>query len=950
MHTANVNCDEYVSDFWPWQNSDVSKESPNITEELAYCVTMDGNIEKYMETMARGSVPDCVMIPCYQMLHKNTLLTDSKSTKIKEDIDSNGADAVIIGNQFTLEKSPIGLDFIEGAYAWDSYFKCSFDSIFYTSHMLYDAQANHYTVNEKFMKIVFESLKVSTDFFCTSKTDRMTLKPGSRGNSDSISMGTESAAAVQQSDFRLPSYHVFLIKFFRQCLKFAPAETVNQLRACNLSSLLFGKYFMSGGESELAILEESGFRTQRTVALLPSTIIASIWQYDLRLVSHDQLSKWRYVCAYGWLWLRDRILDFYTELMTFSLQPGGAMKLSSNDSSEEIFHVVKMLTVASSSPPSYSSLTLTCQIVNWLRQILSYEVTMGLDQLSRARVAGPCLINAFELIISHTEVVETARLSVDSVDNSVMNETPVQHSMSYTLFQPSANSCRYDEKIMWITRLNVLDFVIFLSRNEIFASNNEWIDLFLSSSGNDDEATIPIQTRFDSKSAVSIKKSSLLVPQLCFETIIEHSSNLSSQGVKALEVLLLSPDFRMGALHVLMRLLALNIIEISSTINTPSTDNPVYSTMLFLSSKIVMDFLWHIRQCLAPPLQVVNAESALSCMRALTWLLRCNKYFRIRQNIQEIFRSVHATGGLMSAFLSMTNISKAPDFPKQLSSALIRQAIALMGSMMSGNEVMRTQFSKMFTISTLNPQVTTLESFDWSYDVSHHGDPSSPVGTDKIGSLGGSDSAKKYKMKSSTFEHIRSPSTSTSTVRRSPKFSYPYSSFATMVLNCEQYVEVETIIVLFDFILDAQCCANRSYFTDPLVIEQGLFSNDDDRPKIQNNYAIPCLFSVIPYCSTKVQCFVLRTFQNLITGRASLVNVNLCSLLQPSVLIFAVDLFPVISKEGEAALVRIIQILGKHNISVSQLKYLFRMMQRTDEYKPSYSWRILEVCFNSSFS
>jgi uncharacterized protein YfkK (UPF0435 family) len=64
-------------------------------------------------------------------------------------------------------------------------------------------------------------------------------------------------------------------------------------------------------------------------------------------------------------------------------------------------------------------------------------------------------------------------------------------------------------------------------------------------------------------------------------------------------------------------------------------------------------------------------------------------------------------------------------------------------------------------------------------------------------------------------------------------------------------------------------------------------------------------------------------------------------------LVLGLNIFPDISDEVQVLNVKLIQTLGNHNISVAELKHLFRSLQSKQDYRPSYTWRVLQV---NSFS
>ncbi len=127
-------------------------------------------------------------------------------------------------------------------------------------------------------------------------------------------------------------------------------------------------------------------------------------------------------------------------------------------------------------------------------------------------------------------------------------------------------------------------------------------------------------------------------------------------------------------------------------------------------------------------------------------------------------------------------------------------------------------------------------------------------------------------------------------------------------------------------------------------INSGLFSQDQDGIKIYNESVITILFHILPLCDGKIQEFIFDTFSNLLNGKASLVNLATSSNSKPPMLDMALDLFPILPEHSQEYLVRLLKSLGKHSISVSQMKHLFRIMQTPGATR--HNWRVLEVRIN----
>jgi len=169
-------------------------------------------------------------------------------------------------------------------------------------------------------------------------------------------------------------------------------------------------------------------------------------------------------------------------------------------------------------------------------------------------------------------------------------------------------------------------------------------------------------------------------------------------------------------------------------------------------------------------------------------------------------------------------------------------------------------------------------------------------------------------------------------------------NFISMLLHNEPVPSIETVVVLFEMMLDSPSGVTLESLSSKAILASGLFAqDDDDRPKIKNPKIIPTIFQLLIHCHDDVQKFIINTFQNLLTGRASLVNLSICSQTEPRMLVLGLNIFPDISDEVQVLNVKLIQTLGNHNISVAELKHLFRSLQSKQDYRPSYTWRVLQV-------
>jgi hypothetical protein len=178
------------------------------------------------------------------------------------------------------------------------------------------------------------------------------------------------------------------------------------------------------------------------------------------------------------------------------------------------------------------------------------------------------------------------------------------------------------------------------------------------------------------------------------------------------------------------------------------------------------------------------------------------------------------------------------------------------------------------------------------------------------------------------------------------QFSFRTCNFhdlGDIIVGAEPKLSSATVQLMFDMLLDVYTSSNKRNFTLTPVLEKiGLF-RDVDVPLIANTIAIPILSSILPHCNAALQMFVLNTLKNLIMGQNSSVNMSKCSQMQPPMLDILLDSFLDLHDDAKSITTMLIRILGRHNISVAQLKRIFSLMQSSNMYRPPHTWQLLSA-------
>lgn len=167
--------------------------------------------------------------------------------------------------------------------------------------------------------------------------------------------------------------------------------------------------------------------------------------------------------------------------------------------------------------------------------------------------------------------------------------------------------------------------------------------------------------------------------------------------------------------------------------------------------------------------------------------------------------------------------------------------------------------------------------------------------------------------------------------------------FLNALLFMEPIPTIETLGVLFEFMLEEPCKVT-ALLKEPERIDTGLFcsnliegdsdNEDYDKPRIKNPRVIPIFFQILPRCCELGQKFVLNTFLHLLSGRASLINISVCSQIERPMVELVLDLFHCITDEVQIINVKLLQTLGKYYFSVGQLKQLFQKLHSSKDCRP----------------
>jgi WD40 repeat protein len=289
-----------------------------------------------------------------------------------------------------------------------------------------------------------------------------------------------------------------------------------------------------------------------------------------------------------------------------------------------------------------------------------------------------------------------------------------------------------------------------------------------------------------------------------------------------------------------------------------------------------------------------GSEVAVSILESLTQMLRSS----MRNDLQKWFRR----GGILSEMIVCLNscLQHSDKWAEEIRVQIIHHGLACLTAIMSGEPKNKAEFRMIMMSKKPNRSLSSQSS-----------GRSTPI-----------------KLKKSSQVGIR------------------YDDFIEMILRAQKSISICTFLILFEMLLDGPISTSKVVFENFQKCSQlpitGLFSDPNDRPHICNLAIIPLIFGVLRQSITCIQEFVLNSFYSLINGRGSLINISNCSQMNPSLLDIVLDYFPYQVESVQLVSVKLLQSLGKHSVSVAQLKRIFQMMRSHDDFRPSYSTLLLK--------
>lgn len=611
--------------------------------------------------------------------------------------------------------------------------------------------------------------------------------------------------------------------------------------------------------------------------------------------------------GFFWMLIHDAILDIFALSIT-ALNSNSNFVASKQGPKPEIDSLLGTL---SSSTPDF----MITRIMRLLDHLFGMsfarrgdasgleKMKLSLDQLLHS--CGHVMTKCLSICKYHVTAMSTGDSSekksmpllwIDDPKRSTTSERPFAHPMRSAVLSLMLNICTISPQLAW-NSMQISDISIIYPYRTAY-----YKQLFSSSSGGGAGA------------------SGRSLPEADNSAVNSHIRKVQSKYFVLLQMLLL-PDCRDAVLFILTELISYYSSLIKSEYSVGAVTTPTLSPDLnndeldvqHLQSGLYMAYIhdilkWLLLHIRCAPQQPSRCGAVALSSRIFEWLtcllrspdrLLCTKH---HQHIIDCYGALtifhRSLAWPASRFNMFREVFRSIDPCLQVGGAgidIIRYALSFLTALMINNDIGKEKFHSLMLMQ---------------------------------------------KRKSTTKQHAGNDSFA---------MQFPYRTcnlhdLCDIIVAAESRLSVATIQLFLDMLLDGNSPESKSeiVLNEPLQ-DEGLFRFVDGVPLICNTTALPILFALLPQCDIPLQKFLINTLKNLIMGHNSVINMSKCSQMQPPVIDMILDVFLDLNPESHAVAKDLIQTMGRHNISVSQLKRIFGLMQGHDKYRPSCTWRLLSA-------
>lgn len=272
---------------------------------------------------------------------------------------------------------------------------------------------------------------------------------------------------------------------------------------------------------------------------------------------------------------------------------------------------------------------------------------------------------------------------------------------------------------------------------------------------------------------------------------------------------------------------------------------------------------------------------------------------------------------------------------KEIKTELLHQVLIFMSTLLAGNESSKDIFRKVMFLK--HKVATPPQVIESSLQLSNYRNKES------LDSSGGfshrtavpASSMPPHSITGSKISPVTSFNSALLSSDGNSEMSYNYEDIIRIIIYVEKNPSLRTVLLLFEMMFDNAVNFQSNENMSNNSTEYFNLSDDSNIlslitngvPTFANLSLIPFLISLLPACVDRIQVFILKLFICLIDQKLSQINLFKCTRMNPSFFDVLIDVMPKVSTDLYEYFSKLLKIIGKHSISVSQLKRVFSLMQ-----------------------
>ena len=868
-------------DLWPWSASArkglnrIDEDAPTLTAGSVKSSPFGGSKEK-IPTQLMAFVEPVTnnyhlvsQVPIEGEDAGNAQLSVSATEKA---VSASGTDHLTMDRSTIGEKSktPVNVEPLRFTWEWASQGSgpAAWSYLFRAIYRIFCQGKNFKTIKKhtnsfEFLMQAFSMLEEQPENLTSASRSEVDAEPVAVP--EDLPTRFNDVAAPDMLELPIMQFH--LIEFLITILNTDPTITLNVMSKCKCFLMLRGPLFMPDKPSVV------------NDALSSFTYNSFVDASSQRVVhSYTQGKSPKSLLCIAWLILQDKIFDFLLVHTKCAFKLVNMMSANpdtppADNSLVTIMLVLSKLTQPPPSDPHYNTVdpadTLVCSAVKWMKYMLSaFPWNMEQTRVLFSRIC-TCLVG-----LSSRQMYRHIGINRLVADRNFV-EFKVDETVSPFLYLSRVHIL---DLLMSLTRGNFSNWLIQLIKPEVLdrapIGSKASIDKPDANSATSDASKLTVENLY--RAVLAYVGDETLKPTQ------QQAGYYPPISTNEVLILFLDPRFREPAMHLVFRIVyscCVKVAELEDASNgfqqSASGTKAQGEVMYFrhIIGTIFSGVLDIVSNTPTYPKRCDSFTTSLYVLQSLTWLLRSPVMARYDYITKDC---MYRTNSVPHLFFSLANCAEGAnqrnsegDASALLMPQLYKQTMSLITALMAQHEGNTQAFAAQIRTSTDGIHKSSTEDF-------------------------------------------------TSTLREYEKMpSLELMAVLLEMLMCSPFSpKVHGKILSKD---------------DPREILDAIAGADQSkRYKFVNQSVIPCIFSLLRHCELSTQLFVLDLFNLLTTGKSSLVNYNLneCSRCTPHLLDLCIDNILYFSNRKVHALnIKLIETLGRHKISVTHLKHLFKIMQ-----------------------